>query len=357
MERLTRKLKKGGYSANRHSEAQLTERLDQLKGVHKQWLQDVSDMMTGMKQSEAAGQAGALTLMMLQAGYAAIVRIGRRFESACPVESSGDNTATALGKLEDLYEQCVSELEDVEEGLEECRENGFTDELAYDELMVTKLGISQLIKQFDIATGYAEPSPEPYQYQPKRTHRPNEPLSYFKERKRRSNMKRTFTAIICTLLLVAVLAGCGSTNPFDAAAKTFSNEGMTITLTSDFSKQSMDGYTVCYAAKTAAVFALHETNDQFAAAGLNDVTLEQYAALVMQNNSSRNPVAGDDINGCPTILYDFYNEDKDVEYRYLAVMYQADDGFWLVQFASAKDDFDTYEPSFVEAAKSVSFGA
>ena len=53
-------------------------------------------------------------------------------------------------------------------------------------------------------------------------------------------MKRTFTAIICTLLLVAVLAGCGSTNPFDAAAKTFSNEGMTITLTSDFSKQSMD---------------------------------------------------------------------------------------------------------------------
>ena len=67
MERLTRKLKKGGYSANRHSEAQLTERLDQLKGVHKQWLQDVSDMMTGMKQSEAAGQAGALTLMMLQA--------------------------------------------------------------------------------------------------------------------------------------------------------------------------------------------------------------------------------------------------------------------------------------------------
>ena len=42
-------------------------------------------------------------------------------------------------------------------------------------------------------------------------------------------MKRTFTAIICTLLLVAVLAGCGSTNPFDAAAKTFSDEGMTIT--------------------------------------------------------------------------------------------------------------------------------
>ena len=61
----------------------------------------------------------------------------------------------------------MSELEDVKEGLEECRENGFQDDLAYGELMVTKLGISQLIKQFDIATGYAEPDAGPYQYQPK----------------------------------------------------------------------------------------------------------------------------------------------------------------------------------------------
>ena len=167
MERLTRKLKKGGYSANRHSEAQLTERLDQLKGVHKQWVGDVSDMITGMKQSEAAGQAGALTLAMLQASYAAIVRIGRRFEAVCPAEGNSDDAVTALGKLEDLYEQCVSELEDAKAGLDECRENGFQDDLAYGELMVTKLGLTQLTKQFDIATGYAEPDPEPYQYQPK----------------------------------------------------------------------------------------------------------------------------------------------------------------------------------------------
>lgn len=51
-------------------------------------------------------------------------------------------------------------------------------------------------------------------------------------------MKRTFTTIVCALLLVAMLAGCGSTgssNPFDAKAKTFDAEGMQITLTTDFS--------------------------------------------------------------------------------------------------------------------------
>ena len=152
MERLTRKLKKGGYSANRHPAAQIDERLSQLKGVHKQWVGDVSDMITGMK---------------LQASYAAIVRIGRRFEAVCPAEGNTDDAVTALGKLEDLYEQCLSELEDAKAGLDECRENGFQDDLAYGELMVTKLGLTQLTKQFDIATGYAEPDPEPYQYRPK----------------------------------------------------------------------------------------------------------------------------------------------------------------------------------------------
>ena len=114
---------------------------------------------------------------------------------------------------------------------------------------------------------------------------------------------------------------------------------------------------MCYAADTAIVLTLHETSDQFAAAGIEDVTLDDYAELVTQANSKYNPGAGEDINGNPTLLYDFHNDEQDADYRYLTVMYQVDDGFWLVQFASAKDDFDTYEPSFVEAAKSVSFNA
>lgn len=170
-------------------------------------------------------------------------------------------------------------------------------------------------------------------------------------------MKRTFTTILCTLLLVAVLAGCGSTNPFDAEAKTFSDEGMQITLTTDFSKESLEGYTVGYAADTALVFALHETKAEFADAGVEDVTLEQYLEFVKQANSDKAPVDGEPIDGNPTLLYDFLNEEQNVTYRYLTVVYETDDGFWLVQFASVKDDFDTYEPSFIEAAKSVSFSA
>ena len=173
-------------------------------------------------------------------------------------------------------------------------------------------------------------------------------------------MKRTFTTIVCALLLVAILAGCGSTgstNPIDAKAKTFDAEGMQITLTTDFSQESLEGYTVGYAAKTAIVLALHETKAEFAEAGVEDVTFEQYVEFVKGANEDKEIVDGEPIDGNPTLLYDFLNEEQNVTYRYLTVLYESDDGFWMVQFASQKDNFDAYEPSFIEAAKSVSFSA
>ena len=48
------------------------------------------------------------------------------------------------------------EQEDLQEAIEECRDNGNTTDLAYNEMMTQKLGVNELIKRFDIATGYAE---------------------------------------------------------------------------------------------------------------------------------------------------------------------------------------------------------
>ena len=166
MDRLTKKLKKGGYSANRHSEAELQERLDQLVGVHTFWLNEVNEMETGIRQSQDAGPEGGLTLMMLKAAYNAVVRIGRRFESVHPMTDNPDDLVTRLGKLEDLYETCLLEQEDIREGLEECKDRGFQNDAAYDELMTTKLGVSELIKRFEIAVGEREDDPDPHRYWP-----------------------------------------------------------------------------------------------------------------------------------------------------------------------------------------------
>lgn len=166
MDRLTKKLKKGGYSANRNPAEKIDERLQQLLGVHKFWMDEVNDMEEGIGQAESAGPEGDLSAMMMKTAYNAVVRIGRRFESVCPLKENPDDAVTQLGKLEDLYELCQMEVEDLKEGLEECRENGYNNDMAYNELMTTKLGVSELIKRFEIAVGEREEDPDPHAYWP-----------------------------------------------------------------------------------------------------------------------------------------------------------------------------------------------
>ena len=164
MDRLTKKLKKGGYSANRNPEEKLQERLDQLLGVHKFWMSEVCDMEEGMKQAESAGPEGSLTLMMLHSAYNAIVRMGRRFESAHPMTDNTDDLVTQLGKLEDLYETCIMEVDTLQEGLDEIKDRGYQNDLAYSELMTAKLGVNELIKRFEIAVGEREEDADPHAY-------------------------------------------------------------------------------------------------------------------------------------------------------------------------------------------------
>ena len=166
MDRLTKKLKKGGYSANRHPESELQERLDQLLGVHQYWMEQVQEMEQGIGQASGMGPEGDLTLMMLKAAYNAVVRIGRRFEDAHPMKDNQDDMVTRLGKLEDLYETCQMEQEEVREGLDECKDRGYTDNFAYNELMTAKLGLTELIKRFEIAVGEREDDPDPHRYWP-----------------------------------------------------------------------------------------------------------------------------------------------------------------------------------------------
>ena len=164
MDRLTKKLKKGGYSANRNPEEKLQERLDQLLGVHTFWMQEVRDMEEGIKQAQDAGPEACLSLMMLHEAYNAIVRMGRRFESAHPMTDNEDNLVTQLGKLEDLYETCIMEVDTLQEGLDEIKDRGYQNEMAYSELMTAKLGVNELIKRFEIAVGEREDDPDPHAY-------------------------------------------------------------------------------------------------------------------------------------------------------------------------------------------------
>lgn len=137
------------------------------------------------------------------------------------------------------------------------------------------------------------------------------------------------------------------------SAKHFSENGMEITLTHEFRKVQMDGFEASFTSKKAAVFALKEEFDLVE--GFGDLTLEEYGELIMEGNGME---AGSKVKndiGLPYFEYTRENEKLKCDYHYFAVLFKAEDAFWMVQFAVPEADFAEYRPLFIDWAKSIEF--
>ena len=130
--------------------------------------------------------------------------------------------------------------------------------------------------------------------------------------------------------------------------KTFTDSGMSITLTNEFEREQSEKFTVCYDSNKVVVFALKEPFSLVD--GFKNYTLKEYGELVLRNNgySSSKLKTVDD-------LYMFEYEDAKGEYKYYSFVYKSDDAFWLFQFATLIELADEYEAKMIEWAKTVSF--
>ncbi len=133
--------------------------------------------------------------------------------------------------------------------------------------------------------------------------------------------------------------------------KTFSSDKMSITLTEEFEKTEMEGFTVAYGSKDVAVFVIKESFSLQEDA--KSLTLKEYANLVIEKND-RDATAKEK-DGLICFEFDYLNPDTKENYRYFAYVYKSEDAFWLVQFAVLKENSDAYEEKIGEWAKSVEF--
>lgn len=162
------------------------------------------------------------------------------------------------------------------------------------------------------------------------------------------------------ILVIAVIVGAligyfltsGLLFRRSARAKTFSSDGMTITLTEDFKETKMEPYTVVYESKDAAVFVLREPFSL--TSGFENNSLKDYADLVIRaNNLGSAEVKTED--GLTYFVYQFTNpETKDV-YHYFSYVYKTDDAFWMIQFTTLDKNAKAYAKQTKEWAKSVTF--
>ena len=87
---------------------------------------------------------------------------------------------------------------------------------------------------------------------------------------------------------------------------------------------------------------------------MTDYTLDEYARLVLAANGKTT----EDVkykDGLVYFEYDFLNTEINSEYHFYSFLYKSEDAFWLVQFATLKENIDAQEANIFKYAKSVEF--
>lgn len=164
---------------------------------------------------------------------------------------------------------------------------------------------------------------------------------------RKKNIKRGIWALIAAVI-IGIALGLVDIYVLDAPKeKDFSAQGMTITLTDEFRKFNYDEYTAVYDSENVEVFIFKMDTSE-------EDSLAEYA----ESFAVYCGLTSDDIktaDGLTHFTYTNVNSENNVEYQYAVYLYETDDAFWVIQFATTKKDANDYADEIQEWAKSVSF--
>lgn len=171
------------------------------------------------------------------------------------------------------------------------------------------------------------------------------------EKSRRSRRVIGLLAIIVSVFVGAVIGQMVAKGIIGTTkAKTFSDNGLTITLTDAFRKVDQPNYQVCYESPKVALFALEE---KFSLSPvLENCSVKDYAQLVIENSGKKTDGVQEK-DGLTWFEFTFYSSDTKQEYCYYAYVFRTEDSFWLVQFAVVADSAEKMEESITQWAKSI----
>lgn len=163
--------------------------------------------------------------------------------------------------------------------------------------------------------------------------------------------KQNFIKIIAVVMMSLIMVAFVGCEPAPKP-KTFSNAGMSITLTSEYTEKEMVQFTSCYMTSSVVVSALKEEFSLLP--GFSNYTLRQYASMIISNNGLSGVTSKTSESG----KYVYFKFEKTVsgkDYSYFVTCFKSDDAFWAIQFYCESKNYDKYINSFVGFADSVTF--
>ena len=162
---------------------------------------------------------------------------------------------------------------------------------------------------------------------------------------------RTGVLIIILASILGLIAGRVLTSGLfnTVSPEVFTTGDYSITLTDEFIKVESEGHYAAYGSASAYVFVLQEKKSDFPE-DLKDIDLAQYTQLVADNNGTDLQVHQKNGLYC----FDFLATPENDEYYYFAVCSESDGAFWTTYFATPSANMETYLPTFLEWAATVS---
>lgn len=156
-----------------------------------------------------------------------------------------------------------------------------------------------------------------------------------------------FIGVIIGVPVGAALRSSERTSP-----KTFSESGMSITLTGAFSRVKNDRYTACYGSRKVALFVLKERFEDLPG-GASSLSVAEYGKQVAETNGFDAPVR--EANGLVWLDRTYTNAENGKTYHYYTTFFKSGDAFWIFEFSTEESDFAAQKANIVTWAKSVRF--
>lgn len=168
-------------------------------------------------------------------------------------------------------------------------------------------------------------------------------------------MKKNSTKIIIGVIVgivVIALAFFAIMNINKENTKTYSSNGFTIDLPTDFYEKSLASTTAYFESQTAIVTALKEEFSSLEVVNIGtNSTVDEYAKAVAQNNNITIDLKEISDTDYKYFTYEKSNAGKN--FYYMGVVLKGDDSFWLVNFACEKSKKSEYHEKFINWAKTI----
>lgn len=173
----------------------------------------------------------------------------------------------------------------------------------------------------------------------------------------KNRKKNTTKGIVVFVISILVGIAIGVLSNLDfASEKTFSADGLSITLNDNFYEDTYLGYTQCYSSSETLVLVLKEKFSAYE--GLEDFSLTEYGEAVMDTLDYNYVECNKELKTHGDLLYFEYTESNpadDSVYKCYTFLFKSEDAFWFVDFTTMEEDAAKYKDDIFEWASSVTF--